>query len=429
MKFNLYGLAKHLWPINRSLTGEGNKITLNILKKINHFLKIKKVRSNTKVSDWKIPLEWNVRDAFIKNHQGEKIVDFKKNNLHLMGYSIPFKGKLNYENLKNRIKFIKSKPNSIPYTTSYYKKKWSFNMAYNEFKKIKKNQEYFITIDSSLVKGFMHYGEIFIPGKSKKEILFSTYICHPSMANNELSGPVVSIFLSKWLSKRNNNYSYRFIFIPETIGSIYYINKNIRKLKQNVQCIFNVNCVGDFKNTSFLGTKYGNLSIDKFVRNILKKNKVKFKEYKWKDRGSDERQYMSPGVEIPTVSLMSSKFKEYKEYHTSDDNLDFISQKGLKKHYEIYKKIIIEYEKLIFPKSRFVGEPQLGKRNLYPNINDYSLNKSNKLKSLSRHILNFLSYSDGRNSIQDICNYINIDYKTAFKIYNLIKKNNLILHD
>ena len=249
------------------------------------------------------------------------------------------------------------------------------------------------------------------------------------MANNELSGPVVSIFLSKWLSKRNNNYSYRFIFIPETIGSIYYINKNIKKLKQNVLCIFNVNCVGVFKNTSFLGTKYGNLSIDKFVRNILKKNKIKFKEYKWKDRGSDERQYMSPGAEIPTVSLMSSKFKEYKEYHTSDDNLDFISQKGLKKHYEIYKKIITEYDKLIFPKSRFVGEPQLGKRNLYPKINDYSLNKSNKLKSLSRLILNFLSYSDGRNSIQDICAYINIDYKTAFKIYNLIKKNNLILND
>ncbi len=426
MNYNFYGLAKILWPINRSLTGKGNRLTLRILKKINPKLKLKKVKSNTKVSDWIIPLEWNVKEAFIKNIKDEKILDFKKNNLHLMGYSTPFEGKLSFNELKKKIRFIKSKPNTIPYTTSYYKKNWSFNMTYNNFKKMKKNEDYFIKIDSELTKGVMNYGEIYIPGKLKKEVMFSTYICHPSMANNELSGPVVSIFLSDWLSKRKNNYSYRFIFIPETIGSIYYISKNLTHLKKRVLSIFNVNCVGDTKKTSLLSTKYGDLSIDKLVQNILNKNKIKFKQYYWKDRGSDERQYMSPGIDIPTISLMASKFREYSEYHTSDDNLDFISQKGLKKSYNLYKKIIIELDKSIFPKAKYLCEPNLGKRNLYPKTNDFSHLKSNKVKIFSKLILSFLSYSDGKNSIEDIAKYINLDYKATLKIYKLLKKNNLI---
>jgi len=199
MDQNFYELAKKLWPINRSLTGKGNRLTLEILKKINPKLRIKKVKSNTRAFDWKIPLEWNVKDAFIKNRKNQKILDFKKNNLHLMGYSIPFEGRLNFKELKKKIRFIKSKPNTIPYTTSYYKKNWSFNMTYNTYKKMKKNEDYFVKIDSKLSKGVMNYGEIYIPGKLKKEVMFSTYICHPSMANNELSGPIVSIFLSEWL--------------------------------------------------------------------------------------------------------------------------------------------------------------------------------------------------------------------------------------
>ncbi len=428
MKKNLYGLAEYLWPINRSLTGKGNRLTLNILKKINPSLKIKKVKSNTQISDWKIPLEWNVKDAYILNNKNEKIVNFKKNNLHLMSYSIPFEGKLSFKKLEKKIKYIKNKPNTIPYTTSYYKRNWSFNMTYNVFKKMKKNESYFVKIDSKFSNGFMNYGEIYIPGKSKKEILFSTYICHPSMANNELSGPVVSIFLSKWLLRKKNYYSYRFLFIPETIGSIYYINKNIDNLKKNVLSIFNVNCVGDEKNTSLLGTKYGNSSIDRLVKSVLDKNKINYKKYYWKDRGSDERQYMSPGVDIPTISLMSSKYREYSEYHTSDDNLHFISQKGLRKHFDLYKKIIIEFDKLIFPKSKYLGEPNLGKRNLYPKTNDFSVYKSNRSRNFSRLILSFLSYSDGNNSIQDIASFINLDYKSTLRIYKLLKKNNLILN-
>ena len=425
MSNQIYNLIKKLWPINRSLSGKGNRQTLKILKKINPLLKIKKITSNKKVFDWKIPLEWNVKDAYVKNKEGKKIVDFKDNNLHLMGYSAPFKGLISYNNLIKKINFIKSKPNSIPYTTSYYKKRWSFNMSFSNFKKLKKNEEYFVNINSSFVKGNMNYGEIFFPGKYKKEILFSTYICHPSMANNELSGPAVSIFLSKWLTKKKRNYSYRFIFIPETIGSINYINKNLRYLKKNVLSIFNLTCVGDDKCTSFMPTKYGNTIADRIATKILKKKNINYKKYSWLKRGSDERQYMSVGVEIPTVSIMSSKYHEYKEYHTSDDNLDFISPKGLNKNFNIHKELIIYIEKLKFPKNAIICEPNLGKRGLYPSTNNVAQKKT-KLKKLAKNVLNFLSYADGCNSLEDISKLIKLDFKSTIKLSEILLKKRLI---
>ena len=269
----IYHLIKTLWPINRSISGNGNRETLKILNLINPLLKIKKTKSNQKVFDWKIPLEWNVKNAYIENEKGIKIVDFKNNNLHLMGYSIPFKGLISYKDLKKKVNFIKSRPNTIPYTTSYYKKEWSFNMAYSKFKELKKDEKYFVNIESNFSKGNMNYGEILLPGKSKREILFSTYICHPSMANNELSGPAVSIFLSKWLAKKKRNYSYRFIFISETIGSINYIRKNFKNIKKNVLCIFNLTCVGDNNCTSLMPSKYENTIADRIATTVLKKKK------------------------------------------------------------------------------------------------------------------------------------------------------------
>ena len=218
----IYNLIKILWPFNRSLTGNGNRATLKILKKINSDLKVLEVKSSIQVYDWKIPLEWNVKKAFIKNvNTREEILNFKNNNLHLMGYSIPIKKIFTLDKLKKNLNYIKNKPHAIPYTTSYYKKNWGFNLAYNNFKKLNKKHKYEVNIDTNFKKGSMSFGEIFIKGKSKKEIIFSTYICHPSMANNELSGPCLSIYLSKWIKKfKNRNFSYRFIFIPETIGSI-----------------------------------------------------------------------------------------------------------------------------------------------------------------------------------------------------------------
>ena len=215
-----------LFPYNRSITGKGTKKTLIEIKNITADLKIKKVKTGERFYNWTIPKEWNVKNAFILNPENKKIVDFKNNNLHLVGYSQPIKKEMTLKDLK-KLHYIQNKPNSLPYVTTYYKKDWGFSITYNEYKKLK-NGTYEVNIDSSFKDGYLNYGEIYLKGKVKKEILISTYICHPSMANNELSGPTVAVFLFKWLKKiKNRKYSYRFVFIPETIGSIVFINKKL----------------------------------------------------------------------------------------------------------------------------------------------------------------------------------------------------------
>ena len=423
----IYQLIEDLWPINRSLTGNGNRTTLYKLKKINPKLKKFEVLSGKKVFDWQIPLEWNVKKAYLKDVVTKKIIaDFNNNNLHLMGYSKSVNKILNFSLLKKKLNFIKSQPNAIPYTTSYYNRDWGFNISFNEFKKINRKNKYLAFIKTELKKGSMSYGEILIKGKIKKEILISTYICHPSMANNELSGPALSIYLSKWIAqKKNNKFTYRFLFIPETIGSINYISSKFQELKENVIGIINLTCVGDSKVTSFLPTKYENTFLDKLVINYFYKKDIKFRKYNWKDRGSDERQYMSALVNLPTVSIMSSKYHSYKEYHTSKDDLKFINIKGLSKNYKIHKELIEKIEKLDFPKTNIFCEPNLGKRKLYPTKSHF-LRKKNKLKKKSKDLLNFLSYSDGKNTLEDISEYTNNSLHYTKKIYKELLNNNLL---
>ena len=249
----LFNWAKTLFPFNRSLTGKGNLETLKYIKRILPNLKIKKVKSGTLINSWKVPKEWKVNVAYIKNSNGEKILDFKKNNLHLVSYSSAINQIINYKNLSKKIHYLKSQPNSIPYVTSYYKKDWGFCMPYNQFKKLNKKENFKVKIDSKFKKGNLIYGESYFPGKTKKEILITTNICHPSMANNELSGIVVSTGLGKYLSlKKNRYYSYRILYLPETIGAIAYLQRNKFKLKKNVIAGFVVVCVGDKKKWSFL---------------------------------------------------------------------------------------------------------------------------------------------------------------------------------
>ena len=424
----IYLLIKNLWSLNRSLTGDGNRESLKILKKINPKLKIFEVPSGTKAFDWKIPHEWNVKEAFLKDLTTNKvIIDFKKNNLHLMGYSVPINKILNYTNLKKKINYIKNLPNAIPYTTSYYKKDWAFNISFNQFKKLNKKNKYLVKIDTSLKKGSMTYAEVLIPGKTKKEIIVSTYICHPSMANNELSGPALSIYLSRWMSlrKNKNNYTYRFLFIPETIGSIYYLSKKISQINKNVKGVINLTCVGDDKATSILPSKYENTYLDKLVIKYFKNKKIKFKKYNWKDRGSDERQYMSALINLPTISIMSSKYHTYKEYHTSKDDLSFISSNGLDRNFKIHKDILNIIDKLIFPKSRIFCEPNLSKKNLYPS-KSFFIKKTKSMKKKSKDILSFLSYSDGKNTLEDISDYTNFSNGYTKRIFEILKNKNLI---
>ena len=420
----IHNLALQLWPIARSVAGPGNLKTLKILQKTNPDLKIKGYLSRKKVFDWEIPDEWIIKNAFIQNKDNKKIINFKNNNLHVVNYSKPINQKISLNNLKKKIFTIKNNPKAIPYVTSYYNKTWGFCMSYEQYKKLK-DKNYFVKIDSKFKKGRLDYGEIFIQGKSKKEILISTYICHPSMANNELSGPCLSIFLSNWIKSKKRRYSYRFLFLSETIGAISYIYHNLKKLKKNVISGLVVTCVGDEKNYSFLPSKNENSILDKIIREVLKKNNISYKCFSWLNRGSDERQFNWPNTNLEISSLMRSKYHEYKEYHTSLDDLNkIVTPKGFDESYNIYKKIILNLEKKFFPKSNHYCEPMLSKLNLYPKIGNFS--KVNKKKKFSKLILNILSYSDGKNSIEEIAHKCKISKKYCSSLIDYLNKKKLL---
>ena len=352
------------------------------------------------------------------------------------------KKKIKKTELLKRLHFIENYPDAIPYVTSYYKKYWGFCVTekqYNQINKDYKDDDHFyINISSKLNKqGNLNYGELLIPGKSKKEVLVSTYVCHPSMANNELSGPLLSIALAKYyLQKKKLAKSLRFIFIPETIGSISYINKNIKKIK-NIILGLNLTCVGDDKNFSLLTTKYKDTYLDKLCLNTYKIMGLKVKKYSFLERGSDERQFSSPGIDLPMISMMRSKYGTYKEYHTSKDNFNLVTANGLLQSFKIHKhvlnKLIKINEKKIYlgrinnyqidksnPISILKCEPNMGKRGLYHLLGTRSIKKSTK------DLMNFLQYSDGANTLKQISNLIKIDLKKTKTIYLFLKNKKLV---
>jgi len=416
-KNKMFDLITKLYPINRCLTGKGVRHTLKILKETQSKLKIKSIKSGTKVFDWIIPPEWNVKNSFIITPDGKKICDYKKNNLHVIQYSTAVKKKMNLKNLKKFLYSIPSLPNAIPYLTTYYKKRFGFCISESEKKKLKKGN-YKIHIDTTFKKGVLNYGEIYLPGKSKKEIFLSTNICHPSMANNELSGPVVTLFLSKWIgSLKNRYYSYRIIFIPETIGSISYLKFNLEVMKKNIVAGFNIVCVGDEKNYSYIPSRSGDSVADKVALKILRKKKIKFKSFSWLDRGSDERQYCAPGVDLPICSITKSKYGDYKEYHSSLDDLNFISKKGLGESLDLYKEIILEIEKNLYPRVNVTCEPFLSRRGLHLNLARRGINNLYQ---------NILSYADGKKSLIEISNLCKSNLATCKKALTILDKKKLI---
>ena len=422
-----YNLAKKkLFPINRSITGKGTKKTLEIIKKKFPKLKIKQFKSRSKVFDWNVPPEWNVRQAYILDKKNTKIVDFKNNNLHLLGYSIPIKKKITKKELFKNLYFLKKQPNAIPYEISYYKKRWGFCISYNQYKKFNRiyssNDKFKIIIDSSLnYDGKLNYGELILRGKSKEEILISTYVCHPSMANDNLSGVIVSMALIDYFKKKKLEKTLRFIFIPETIGCIAYLSKNLIHLKENVIGGYNLSSIGDEKQHSCMFSKYKNSPSDEAIIEAYKKlNIKKFKIYSFLKRGSDERQYNSPGVDLKISSIFRTKHQEYPEYHTSLDNFKLVTLKGCTGGFNVAKKSIEIMLNNIYPKSKIICEPQMGKRGLFPTL--YKKNKT----TLIEHYLDFLQYSDGTNSLKKISRLIKLNEHQTKKIFIKLKKNNLI---
>jgi len=408
----IYDFCKEIFPINRSITGDGVRETLQLIQKKLPNLKQYSIPTGESCFDWVIPKEWNVCDAYIIDPDGIKICDFKENNLHLVGYSTPIDAFLSFDELDSHLHSLPGQPDAIPYITSYYNENWGFCLSHNQRRKLKKGK-YKVFINSSLKKGELVYGELLVKGRSKEEIFFSTYICHPSMGNNETSGPALLTFLAKYISSiKDPRYSYRIIFIPETIGSIAYLSRNLKYMQKNMQAGFNITCVGDDNNYSFLPSRSGTTLSDKISRHLLKNSYPNYSEFSFLDRGSDERQYCFPGVDLPVCSIMRSKYGEYDEYHTSLDDLSFISSAGLGGSYIVYKTVIDVLERNYRYVTTTLCEPQLGKRNMYPNT-------STKItKSLVKDMMNFLTYCDGNSDLVDIANIINVP---VWKLFEIVK--------
>ncbi|OOY00459.1 aminopeptidase [Campylobacter coli] len=399
----MYELAKELFPIPRSITGQGFRDSLEILNKTlgGGILKFHSIKSGTKVFDWIVPDEWNAKEAYIITPEGKKICDFKKHNLHLLNYSEAIDKEMELEELEKHLYSIEEMPDAIPYVTSYYKRRWGFCITHNERKNLKKGR-YKVFIDAKHDEnGVLNYADFIIPStqNSKDEILLSSYLCHPSMANNELSGPIVAIFLAKWLlNLKERKYNYRFVIIPETIGSIAYLSKHLDHLKKHVKAGFVLSCLGDDNAYSFIHTPKENSLSDKVALHTLK-NKENFKEFSFLERGSDERQYNAPLVNLNIVGICRTKYSEYKEYHTSKDDLSFISAKGLMGGLQSMQEMILNLEINAVYENTIVCEPNLGKRGLY-----HTLSTANDIPLAC----NFLAYCDGQNDIIDIANILNM---------------------
>jgi len=416
----IHNFAQTLWGFNRSITGEGVRQTLEAIKELIPELEIRSIPSGKQVFDWQIPKEWKVREAYIICPEGKKICDFSKNNLHLVGYSRPFKGSISLDKLNEHLHSLPEKPDAIPYVTSYYGDSWGFCIEESK-RRVLKEGIYSVVIDTELFDGFLNYGELILEGERKEEIFLSTYICHPSMANNELSGPTVTTFLAKWISSRARKYSYRIIFIPETIGSIAYLSQNLENLKKRVFSGFNVSCVGDNRAYSFLPSRNGNTISDKVAKHVLRNFDERYIEYTWLDRGSDERQYCSPGVDLPIASIMRSKFGTYEEYHTSLDNLiDVVTPEGLDGGYWALRRAIEVLEKDCRYMVNTLCEPMLGKRNLMSNISKLGTNVKTK------QILDFITFCDGENSILDIANIIDVPFWELSESIDVLEEMKLI---
>ena len=419
----MHELARKLFPICRSITGDGVRETLKILKAYISLaeLNIFDVPSGTEAFDWTVPEEWFIRDAYITDESGDKIIDFKSNNLHVVGYSEPVDSYINLDELNHHLHSLPDQPTAIPYVTSYYSKRWGFCLTHKQRKTLKAGL-YHVVIDSDIKPGVLNYAELILPGESKEEVFLSTYICHPSMANNELSGPVVAASLAQWLSAlTNRRYTYRFVFIPETIGSIVYLSRHIRSLKENVIAGFNLTCIGDDRCYSYLPSRNGNTLSDATALHVLKHIDPAFKRYTWLDRGSDEREYCAPGVDLPVATIMRSKYGMYPEYHTSLDDLNVVTAKGLKGGFNALKKSIEVIEQNAYFKTTVLCEPQLGKRGLYPTLS------TKASYSEVRTMMNLISYCDGTKSLLEIADLINDPFWSLVPIVNKLTEHGLLI--
>ena len=363
-------LLRALFPIARSLTGEGNRETLRILQQVAP-LEISEYPSGTAAYDWIIPAEWIIRDAFIKSASGERIVDFNESNLHVVGYSAPVDTHLDFDSLRQHLHTIDAEADVIPYRTGYYDRDWGFCVTRSQYDELERSKGTLnVKIDSEfLEQGSMTIAEICVPGETAEEYLVSTYFCHPSMANDNLSGLLTTAFLARDMLKSGRpKKSWRFVFVPETIGAIAYLHRNHKEMTNLAGGLVATTCGGPGQ-LGYKETFLGEHTVDRAIRLAFKDASVEPLRYPFVPDGSDERQYSSPAFRIPVASITKDKYYEYPAYHTSRDNLDFVTGSQIAESLSVYRRVLrILDGNQTFRSTQPFCEPQLGKRGLYPKV-------------------------------------------------------------
>ena len=399
----MHELISHLYTICRSITGDGVRKTLHIIQQ--HIpLEIYEVPTGTKVFDWTIPREWNVRDAYVKNSQGEKVIDFQQHSLHLLNYSIPIKQKMSLTELKKHLFTIRDRPDWIPYRTSYYSDNWGFCLTHKQLEALPED-EYEVYIDSDLKAGNLTYGEYYLAGETEAEVLFTCHVCHPSLCNDNLSGISLVTFLAKHLQSLDLRYSYRFLFIPGTIGSIAWLALNEDRTSYIKHGLV-VAGVGDAGKFNYKKSRLGDAEIDKTVIHVLQNSEKDYQVNEFSPYGYDERQFCSPGFNLPVGSLTRTPFGEYPQYHTSADNLDFVKADKLGESLAKYLEIVdILEHNYSYINTNPKCEPQLGKRGLYGNFGGTQDKKTKELATLW-----VLNLADGKHSLLDTSHRSGLDF-------------------
>ena len=399
----MYGLIEELFPICRSITGDGLRATLRRIQQ-EIPIEIREVPTGTPVFDWTVPREWNIRDAYIKNAAGERVVDFRRSNLHVINYSVPIRGRMSLAELREHLHTLPDRAEWIPYRTSYYKETWGFCLSQRQLDTLP-DGEYEVLIDSSLEDGHLSYGEYLLPGESPDEILISCHSCHPSLCNDNLSGIAVAVHLARELAEQPHHYSYRFLFIPGTIGAITWLSLNeeaIARIKHGLVLAG----VGDPGRFSYKKSRRGNAEIDRAAVHVLEKSGHPFEVAEFSPYGYDERQYCSPGIDLPVGRFSRTPHGTFPQYHTSADNLDFVRPAALAQSFAICRKIfgVLENNKT-YQNQNPKCEPQLGKRGLYRAIGGQADAGAREMAMLW-----VLNLSDGGHSLLDIAERSKLDF-------------------
>jgi aminopeptidase-like protein len=415
----IHGLMAELFPICRSITGNGVRETLNIIGR--HIpLEIYEVPTGTAVFDWTVPKEWNIRDAYVKNSRGEKVVDYRKSNLHVVNYSTPVRAKIPLEDLKKHLFSLPEYPDRIPYRTSYYNESWGFCLAHNDLLRLR-DGEYEVCIDSRLEPGHLTYGEYLIRGQSDAEVLISTHICHPSLANDNLSGVALATFLARELGGCRSRYSYRFLFVPGTIGSITWLCRNqgsIGKIKHGLVLVD----VGDAGKFTYKKSRLGEAEVDRAAIHVLKQSATGYDARDFDPYGHDERQYCSPGFNLPVGCFSRTPHGEFPEYHTSADDLTFVRPEYLSESFVTCLSVL----RVLDNNRKYVNlnpmcEPQLGKRGLYRMIGGP---KDGGVQEIA--LLWTLNFSDGAHSLLDISERSGIKFDVVKKAADALLQHELL---